>query len=84
MKLVIQRVTHASVVADGEMSGKIGPGLMLLLGVEQGNGRRRGQELVRGLRGAVPCGQRGSKPRCHWCLRGLDAGRALQRWTCHR
>lgn len=37
MKLVIQRVTRASVTADGELSGQIGPGLVLLLGVEHGD-----------------------------------------------
>mmetsp|Transcript_161590 Transcript_161590/g.513544 ORF Transcript_161590/g.513544 Transcript_161590/m.513544 type:complete len:255 (+) Transcript_161590:77-841(+) len=46
MKLVIQRVTHASVVADGEMSGKIGPGLMLLLGVEQGDTLEQALQLA--------------------------------------
>lgn len=33
MKLVIQRVTHASVTVDNNMIGKIGKGYMVLIGV---------------------------------------------------
>lgn len=33
MKLVIQRVTHASVTVDNKMIGKIGKGYMVLIGV---------------------------------------------------
>lgn len=38
MKAVIQRVSRASVVADGIQAGKIGKGLMVLLGVETTDG----------------------------------------------
>lgn len=34
MRTVIQRVTHASVTIDGNVKSKIGPGLLILLGVE--------------------------------------------------
>ncbi len=34
MRTVIQRVTHASVTIDGNMKSEIGPGLLILLGVE--------------------------------------------------
>ena len=35
MKLVIQRVAHASVTIDGKMTGKIGKGFMVLTGIEK-------------------------------------------------
>lgn len=38
MRAVLQRVTHASVVANGVPTGAIGPGLMILLGVEVADG----------------------------------------------
>jgi len=34
MKAVIQRVTYASVTIHGEIRSKIGPGLMVLMGIE--------------------------------------------------
>ena len=34
MKTVIQRVTYASVTINGEIRSKIGPGLMVLIGIE--------------------------------------------------
>lgn len=37
MKLVLQRVTQARVVVAGEVVGEIGPGALLLLGIEQGD-----------------------------------------------
>lgn len=33
MRIVIQRVKHASVTVDGEVVGKIGEGILLLLGI---------------------------------------------------
>lgn len=40
MKAVIQRVTHACVRVEGRVVGKIGPGLLVLLGVARGDGDR--------------------------------------------
>src|SRR5687768_7308761 len=37
MKAVIQRVTHANVVVDGQTVGSIGAGLMVLLGAARGD-----------------------------------------------
>ncbi len=38
MRAVIQRVLEASVAIDGETVGRIGPGLLVLLGVRRGDG----------------------------------------------
>lgn len=37
MRLVIQRVSHASVKVDGEIKGEIGNGFLVLLGVKKGD-----------------------------------------------
>ncbi len=38
MLSLIQRVTHASVTVDDDLVGRIGPGLLALVGVEPGDG----------------------------------------------
>jgi D-tyrosyl-tRNA(Tyr) deacylase len=38
MRVVIQRVTEASVAVDHEITGKIGPGLLVLAGFEESDG----------------------------------------------
>ncbi|MFA5907455.1 MAG: D-aminoacyl-tRNA deacylase [Vicinamibacterales bacterium] len=38
MRAVVQRVTSASVTVGERVTGEIGPGLLVLLGVEQGDG----------------------------------------------
>jgi D-tyrosyl-tRNA(Tyr) deacylase len=40
MRAVVQRVLEASVSVDGEIVGRIGPGLVVLLGVGRGDGER--------------------------------------------
>ena len=46
MKAVIQRVTRASVTVDGEQVAAIGGGLMILLGVAEGDTPRDAQVLA--------------------------------------
>ena len=53
MKLVIQRVSRASVRVEGETVGRIGQGLLVLVGLERGDGPaevERGAAKVAGLR----------------------------------
>jgi len=53
MKAVIQRVTSASVVVDGRTVAEIGQGLLVLLGVEKGDGEPQADwlaEKIAGLR----------------------------------
>ncbi|HEY3309004.1 MAG TPA: D-aminoacyl-tRNA deacylase [Desulfuromonadaceae bacterium] len=46
MKIVIQRVTSANVVVDGKVVGEIGRGLLVLLGVEKGDGEPQADWLA--------------------------------------
>ena len=39
MRAVVQRVSRAKVTISGEVSGEIGPGLMVLLGVADDDGQ---------------------------------------------
>jgi D-tyrosyl-tRNA(Tyr) deacylase len=43
---LIQRVTSASVVVEGETVGAIGPGILALIGVERGDGEAEAQRLA--------------------------------------
>ncbi|EPU4442205.1 D-aminoacyl-tRNA deacylase [Serratia marcescens] len=45
MIALIQRVLNASVTVGGETVGKIGPGLLVLLGVEQSDNEQKAQRL---------------------------------------
>jgi D-tyrosyl-tRNA(Tyr) deacylase len=38
MRIVIQKVNHASVTVEGELVSAIGPGLLVLVGVQEGDG----------------------------------------------
>lgn len=38
MRIVIQRVSHASVTINGQVKSAIGPGLVLLVGIEEADG----------------------------------------------
>jgi D-tyrosyl-tRNA(Tyr) deacylase len=46
VKALLQRVTGASVSVDGELVGKIGPGLVVLVGVAQGDTDKDAQFLA--------------------------------------
>ena len=47
MRIVIQRVQHASVTIDGKKHSSIGPGLLVLLGVGEEDGEEDVQWLVK-------------------------------------
>jgi len=47
MRVVIQRVSSASVTVDGERVASIGRGLLALVGVAQGDGQEEAQRLAR-------------------------------------
>jgi D-tyrosyl-tRNA(Tyr) deacylase len=40
MRIVLQRVSRASVEIDGKMVGRIGTGLLLLVGIDKGDGEK--------------------------------------------
>ncbi len=46
MKAVIQRVTSASVTVEGSIVGRIGSGIMILLGVEKGDNEAKADWLA--------------------------------------
>ncbi len=49
MRLVLQRVSRASVTVDGEVVGAIGRGLLVLCGVEKGDGIEQVEAAARKL-----------------------------------
>ncbi|HWI40769.1 MAG TPA: D-aminoacyl-tRNA deacylase [Verrucomicrobiae bacterium] len=51
MKGVVQRVTRASVEVEGRVVGSIGRGVLLLLGVEKGDGEGEAEWLAEKLAG---------------------------------
>jgi D-aminoacyl-tRNA deacylase len=46
MIALVQRVSRAEVVVDGERIGEIGPGLLALVGVERGDSEREADRLL--------------------------------------
>lgn len=51
MLALIQRVSQASVVVDGEIVGEIGPGLLALIGVQPGDGEAQVARMAERLLG---------------------------------
>ncbi len=47
MRVVLQRVSHASVSVDGETVGAIGPGLLVLVGVMEGDDEAEAGRIAR-------------------------------------
>jgi D-aminoacyl-tRNA deacylase len=48
---LLQRASRAQVVVDGRCIGEIGPGLLVLIGVERGDGEREADRLLERLLG---------------------------------
>ena len=46
MRAVVQRVKRAEVRVDGELVGRVGPGLLVLVGIERRDTREGGQSLA--------------------------------------
>lgn len=51
MRFVIQRVTEASVTVDGEISGKIGKGYLVLIGVADTDTKEIADKMIRKMIG---------------------------------
>ncbi len=51
MKIVIQRVTHASVTVDGNVCGKIGSGFLVLLGIGKDDTEAECERLAKKMTG---------------------------------
>ena len=51
MRFVIQRVTEASVTIDGEISGKIGKGYLVLIGVADTDTKEIADKMIRKMLG---------------------------------
>ena len=51
MRFVIQRVTEASVTIDGEISGKIGKGYLVLIGVADTDTKEIADKMIRKMSG---------------------------------
>jgi D-tyrosyl-tRNA(Tyr) deacylase len=50
VKALVQRVSRASVTVDGAVTGSIGPGLLVLLGVTHADGEREADRIAEKIR----------------------------------
>jgi D-tyrosyl-tRNA(Tyr) deacylase len=50
MRALVQRVSRASVTVEGERVSEIGPGMLVLLGVKQGDTQEQAEKLARKLK----------------------------------
>jgi D-aminoacyl-tRNA deacylase len=50
LRALVQRVSRASVSVDGDAVGDIGPGMLVLLGVAEGDGEEQAERLAEKLR----------------------------------
>ncbi len=66
MRFVIQRVQHAEVKVDGEVTGSIGKGFLVLIGVAETDTREIADKMIKKLLG----------------LRIFEDARARQIWIC--
>ncbi len=51
MRAIVQRVIRASVTVDGRVVGEIGPGLLVLLGIANGDGEEQARWLAHKIAG---------------------------------
>ena len=72
---LLQRVSAAQVVVEGEIIAAIGPGLMVLIGVERGDGNTQADRLLERLLGYRVFGDADGK--MNLCVRDIDGGLLL-------
>ena len=72
---LLQRVSAAQVVVEGEIIAAIGPGLMVLVGVERGDGKAQADRLLERLLGYRVFGD--SDGKMNLCVRDVDGGLLL-------
>ena len=70
MRAIIQRVSEASVSIEGKVSGQIGPGLLVLLGIVEGDSQQEADWLVaKIIRMRIFADEEGKMNRC---LKDMD------------
>jgi len=72
---LLQRVSAAQVVVAGDIIAAIGPGLMVLVGVERGDGKTQADRLLERLLGYRVFGDADGK--MNLCVRDVDGGLLL-------